>query len=224
MTLLSEVHDAARLAGIEGPVVARPVGAARDMPISVARILAQARATGRLPAAQLLDGWMIEPLAMPGRNLWLWGAGHVGRAMIDVLSPLPQMAIHWVDTAPERFPAQVPDRVRVVPAADPAALVRHTPVSAEHLILTYSHALDLELCHRLLGHGFAFAGLIGSASKWARFRGRLAALGHRPEQIAQITCPIGAPGLGKHPQAIAIGVAASLLAPRAAAERKERHG
>ncbi len=57
----------------------------------------------------------------------------------------------------------------------------------------------------------AFAGLIGSKTKWARFRSRLAALGHSPGAIARITCPIGDPELGKHPQMIAVGVAAQLL-------------
>ena len=88
-------------------------------------------------------------------------------------------------------------------------------------MLTYSHALDLELCHRLLTHGFARAGLIGSATKWARFRARLAALGHPPYAIARIDCPIGNPALGKHPQAIAIGVAAAFVMPCKAALQKE---
>ncbi|MGA1209563.1 MAG: XdhC family protein, partial [Gemmobacter sp.] len=69
----------------------------------------------------------------------------------------------------------------------------------------------LALCHGLIGRGFGFAGLIGSATKWARFRARLGALGHAPEAIARISCPIGDPALGKHPQAIAIGVAAELI-------------
>jgi len=143
--------------------------------------------------------------------LWVWGAGHVGRALVDVLSPLPEFAITWVDTTAERFPSDIPLGVVPVPAADPALLVPHAPENAQHLILTYSHALDLALCHSLLGHGFAFAGLIGSATKWARFRSRLASLGHSPEQISRITCPIGHPALGKHPQMIAVGVAAQLL-------------
>jgi xanthine dehydrogenase accessory factor len=91
--------------------------------------------------------------------------------------------------------------------------VRYAPKKADHLILTYSHEIDLDLCHRLLGHGFRSAGLIGSRTKWARFRKRLAALGHAPAAIERITCPIGTPALGKHPQAIAIGVAAAMLAP-----------
>src|SRR5690606_21474323 len=78
-------------------------------------------------------------------------------------------------------------------------------------IVTYSHALDLELCHRLLLRGFGWLGLIGSATKWARFRSRLRALGHLSRAIDRITCPIGDRGLGKLPQAIAIGVAAQLL-------------
>jgi xanthine dehydrogenase accessory factor len=89
--------------------------------------------------------------------------------------------------------------------------VKFAPDSARHLILTYSHALDLELCHQLLSHRFAFTGLIGSKTKWARFRKRLAELGHTAAQITRITSPIGEPILGKQPQAIAIGVAASLL-------------
>ena len=93
----------------------------------------------------------------------------------------------------------------------PAALVAEAPVGAEHYILTFSHALDLELCHRLLAHGFAACGLIGSATKRARFRTRLAALGHGAGEIARIECPIGDPSLGKHPQAIAVGVAMAFL-------------
>ncbi len=94
----------------------------------------------------------------------------------------------------------------------------HAPVGAEHLIVTFSHALDLELCHRLLQRGFAFCGLIGSATKWARFRARLMDLGHGAATVGRITCPIGEPALGKHPQAIAVGVAAAMLrAPVAAA-------
>ena len=223
VVLVSEVYDAEAVAALEGAVIARPVAAAAEMPLAVRRLLDRARAQGLRPEPQLIDGWMVEPVARPARDLWIWGAGHVGRALVDVLSPLPDLAITWVDYAAERFPGRVPEAVAVLPAANPADLVRHAPEAAEHLIVTYSHALDLELCHRLLSHGFGFAGLIGSATKWARFRSRLRALGHGPEAIARITCPIGAPSFGKHPQQIAIGVAAQLLRPAArAAQTKER--
>jgi xanthine dehydrogenase accessory factor len=77
--------------------------------------------------------------------------------------------------------------------------------------LTYSHALDLELCHQILSRPFRGLGLIGSATKRARFRSRLKALGHSDAQIDRIECPIGEPALGKHPQAIALGVASDVV-------------
>ena len=210
--LLTELHDAGTLAAMAGQeIIARAITPGTGMPLSVQRLLSQARAQGQRPAPQLIDGWMVEPVAQADVPLWIWGAGHVGRALVDVMAPLPDLAMTWVDTGPERFPAQVPAQVTVVPAADPARLVAHAPRAAHHLILTYSHALDLALCHAILDHGFASAGLIGSATKWARFRSRLGALGHSPAHIARIRCPIGLPALGKHPQAIAIGVASVLL-------------
>ena len=210
VTLLTEVFTADAVAALDDQVIARAVDG-REMPLGVKRLLAAQRGQGVLPPVQMVQGWFIEPVARPMRHLWIWGAGHVGRALVAVLAPLPGVAITWVDVGPERFPETLPDTVRALPVADPALAVALAPEDAEHLVLTYSHALDLELCHRLLSHGFARAGLIGSATKWARFRSRLAALGHGSDAIARIDCPIGDPGLGKHPQAIAIGVAAALL-------------
>ncbi|GHF46756.1 xanthine dehydrogenase accessory protein XdhC [Seohaeicola zhoushanensis] len=220
VTLLTEIYDAERVAQLDSAVIARATPGAGPMPLAVKRVLAQARGTGILPEPRLTGGWMVEPLARPERELWIWGAGHVGRALVAVLAPLPGLRLTWIDTAPDRFPAEVPEGVTALPAAEPARLVAHAPARAEHLILTYSHALDLELCHQLLNHGFASAGLIGSATKWARFRSRLAQLGHTPDQIARIRCPIGDPALGKHPQAIAVGVAADILRTRTGIERR----
>ena len=206
VTLWTEVFDAAPEA-VAG-VVARGPG---TMPLAVKRILVAARGQGMRPEPGLVQGWLVEPVMEAERQVWVWGAGHVGRALVAVLAPLPGIAITWVDTGPERFPEAIPDGVTPVWADAPEALVAHVPVSAEHLVVTYSHALDLELCHRLLGRGFCWLGLIGSATKWARFRSRLAALGHSGVEINRITCPIGDVSLGKHPQAIAIGVGLQLL-------------
>jgi xanthine dehydrogenase accessory factor len=193
-----------------------------DMPLAVKRLLARARGEGVMPLPQLLQGWFVEPVARAERSLWIWGAGHVGRAMVGVLAPLPGLAITWVDVTGDRFPAAVPEAVTVLPAAVPGLMVAHAPKDAEHLVLTYSHALDLDLCHRLLAHGFGRLGLIGSATKWARFRSRLAALGHASGEIARIDCPIGDPSLGKHPQAIAVGVAVAFLAQPGARVSREQ--
>lgn len=219
VTLVTEVFAAAPKA--TAGVVARSLDGS-PMPLAVKRLIDRARARGERPATQLLQGWLIEPEAKAGRELWFWGAGHVGRALVDVLAPLPEVQITWVDVAPDRFPDTAAPNVRVLPVPDPAQAVALAPPGAEHLILTFSHALDLELCHRLLAHGFADCGLIGSATKWARFRSRLAALGHGPGEISRITCPIGDPALGKHPQAIAISVAADFLSQARARARTEK--
>ena len=166
-----------------------------------------------------LDYAVAETLEAPERRpLWIYGAGHVGRALVAVMAPLPDYAITWVDTAPDRFPVNLPSGVTPLVAADPVRVVAHAPDTAEHLILTYSHDLDLALCHAILSRPFRSAGLIGSATKWARFRTRLQALGHAPAQIARIACPIGDPSLGKHPQAIALGVATAMMASGTGAE------
>ncbi|WP_127903082.1 xanthine dehydrogenase accessory protein XdhC [Solirhodobacter olei] len=223
VTVLTEVYDARAVAGLEAQeVIARPVdGAPAEMPLAVRRILNRARAEGIPPLPRLVQGWMVEPLARPAREIWIWGAGHVGRALVSVLAPLPDVAITWIDVAEDRFPAEIPAGVTRLWAANPADLAARAPARAEHLVLTYSHALDLELCHRLLRQGFAGLGLIGSETKWARFRSRLKALGHPPERIAAIRCPIGDRTLGKHPQAIAIGVAATALKHNDAATGKK---
>jgi xanthine dehydrogenase accessory factor len=211
VALLSEVWSADALEAL-AEVHARPVtGTADAAPLGLRRLLAEARrGTGQL-GATLVEGWFVEPVTPAATSVWIWGAGHVGRALVDTLAPLPDLALTWIDTAPDRFPAELPEGVTALPAPEIAAAVALAPAQAHHLVLTYSHALDLALCDVLLRHGFATTGLIGSTTKWARFRSRLGQMGHADAAIARIQCPIGAKGLGKHPQAIAVGVAYGLL-------------
>ena len=192
-------------------VIVRRIDGAAEMPLSVRRELGRLRGGNSERRLRLIDGWLIDPVEERPHSVWVWRAGHVGRAIISTLAPLPDLQLTWVDTGADRFPDVVPEGVTVVPAKEPERLVPHAPADAYHLVLTYSHALDLALCDALLRHGFASAGLIGSNSKWARFRSRLAAAGHSAARIDSITCPIGDPALGKHPQQIAVGVSARLL-------------
>ncbi|KNG94919.1 xanthine dehydrogenase accessory protein XdhC [Pseudaestuariivita atlantica] len=138
--------------------------------------------------------------------LWLWGAGHVGRAVIHALD-LQACKVTWVDSAADRFPQSVSRDVTVIPTPDMPLLARRAPVHAHHLVFTYSHDIDLALCAALLQRGAASIGLIGSDTKRARFFRRLRAMGLDP---APITCPIGDKSLGKAPAQIARGVVAQL--------------
>ncbi|MEP3346457.1 MAG: xanthine dehydrogenase accessory protein XdhC [Litoreibacter sp.] len=209
VTLVTEVfnqmpeYDAGFARRVEGDAPA---------PLSMKRALAGGR-NGSGDRLVLDTGWLYEPTLPPREPLWVWGAGHVGRAIVSTLAPTQNFDITWVDSGADRFPLgqdDLPNVARLHAATIPDA-ARCAPTDAHHLILTYSHAFDLELCHRLLSQGFASTGLIGSATKWARFKSRLKTLRHSDAQISRIRCPIGQPALGKHPQAIAIGVASELL-------------
>ncbi len=108
---------------------------------------------------------------------------------------------------------------KALPAPELAQAMRLAPKDAHHVVLTYSHALDLALCDAGLSHGFTRFGLIGSHTKWARFRSRLQQAGHARTEIERIRCPIGDKTLGKHPAVIALGVAAQIASDVALGSR-----
>jgi len=157
------------------------------------------------------DGWLFEPVTKEKELIWIYGAGHVGTAIANILSKLSQFSVTCIDTSQDRYPDNFPKTVKKLITKNPAHIVQYAPSETHHLILTYSHALDLEICHQLLQHNFATAGLIGSKTKWARFKKRLNELNYTFEQINRIICPIGEPSFGKSPYEIAIGVASMLL-------------
>ncbi|MDR3392867.1 MAG: xanthine dehydrogenase accessory protein XdhC [Sulfuriferula sp.] len=160
------------------------------------------------------DMVLLERLDRKHTPLWLFGAGHVGQAIVGLLRDLP-FDITWVDPREDIFPAAVPANVTVLASDAPAAEVRYAPDDAWFLVLTHDHALDYAICAAILARETGeFIGLIGSRTKAARFTHRLAHEGYRPERI---TCPIGVPGIsGKEPATIAVAVAAQLLQLREA--------
>ncbi|MCC6518510.1 MAG: xanthine dehydrogenase accessory protein XdhC, partial [Tabrizicola sp.] len=125
VTLWTEVFEA-----VPEPVAGVVALGSGAMPLAVKRLLVAARGQGLRPAAGLVAGWLVEPVAEAERQVWIWGAGHVGRALVDVLAPLPGIALTWVDTGPERFPEVMPEGVTPVWARQPEALVPHVPVAA----------------------------------------------------------------------------------------------
>jgi xanthine dehydrogenase accessory factor len=172
----------------------------------------------------------MTTLSMP---VALFGGGHVGRALIRAMAPLP-FAVTWIDSRDDIYPADVPANVDCEHSDPPqravAGLAKHTCV----LIMSFSHAEDLELVAACLARNRAcragggmmpgaadlpFIGLIGSKTKWATFRRRLAERGFTPQELASVTCPIGVPGIrGKEPEVIAVAVTAQLLQQRPATE------
>ena len=156
-----------------------------------------------------------RPVSIP---VWIYGAGHVGRALAQILAPIEGLKVTLIDTKTARMPANLPHGITAMTDAKMHSLVSQAPPDAHHFIMTMSHGFDLEVCDALLNHGFAFAGLIGSKTKWARFRARLADRGHTAAEIGRITSPVGDPTLGKEPQIIAVSIAHALLLERIGTE------
>ncbi len=157
----------------------------------------------------------LDPIRDPGFAVVLFGAGHVGRALADLLGRLP-CRVTWVDERDAEFPAVVAANTTVVCTDAPDAEVAGAPAGAYFLVMTHTHALDEALAEAILARAdFAYFGLIGSASKRRQFERRMAARGVPVERFARMTCPIGIPGIrGKDPATIAIAVAAQLLQAR----------
>ncbi len=146
-------------------------------------------------------------------TLQLYGAGHVGRAVVRLLATLP-CRVRWVDERESEFPSDpLPPHIERCCVEPVQAEVAAAPPGAFHLVLTHSHALDLALTEAILSRGdFGWFGLIGSRTKRARFEHRLLARGFDAALVRCITCPIGLPGIeGKEPEVIALAVVAQML-------------
>lgn len=141
----------------------------------------------------------------------VFGAGHVGRALVPLLSQLPINVI-WVDGRYDMLPRQVPAGVQVVHEEHPVDAIVDCPVGSCYLIMTHHHGLDLQLAEQALARGdAAYVGVIGSATKAARFKQRLRAKG-MAEQMAVFQCPMGDEGIkGKLPMEIAVSVASKIM-------------
>ena len=161
------------------------------------------------------DGRLLERFGTRKQVLALIGAGHVGRSLIVALAPL-DFHVVWIDPREDAFPSIVPGDVRVVVTATPAAALDAVPDGAFVLVMSHSHALDFDVVLAALrARRFGHVGLIGSASKKARFRSRLRQAGLEDDDIERLVCPIGIDGIeSKQPAAIAASAVADLLRRR----------
>jgi xanthine dehydrogenase accessory factor len=174
-------------------------------------LIEQARGLLQGGAAVVIDGMFYEPVLGSDFNIAVFGAGHVGAAVVNLLSGL-DCNIRWVDSRRDIFRA-APRNVRTVEASEPALEVAAMPPSSYYLVMTHSHPLDFDICDRILRRGdAAYCGLIGSLTKRRRFEKRFRQQGLPESLIGQLVCPIGVAGIsGKKPAEIAIAAAAEIL-------------
>lgn len=158
---------------------------------------------------------LFEPVRPVSLHVALFGAGHVGRALVGLLGTL-DCRVQWIDPRAEAFPADPPPNVTVCVEAAPVARLAKLPPGSFVLVMTHDHALDFDLVAAALPRmDLPYVGLIGSETKRARFISRLRRAGLAPEAVRRLVCPIGVEGAGgKAPAEIAIAVAAQLLQTR----------
>ena len=210
--LLTEYYDEKAVTNLKDQSLnIRSVSGAAEAPETVKKLINQYK-NGQVSFDQKLsDGWLIEKVITERSPIWIWGAGHVGSAILSLLAPMPNLEIYWLDTDNSRFPDLEFSNVYKIIYDSPEQFIKRAHPNAEHLILTYSHKIDLEICDKILHHDFKWAGLIGSKTKFNRFKKKLLSFGHNEKKIDQIQCPIGYKNYGKHPQHIALGVAVNWI-------------
>jgi xanthine dehydrogenase accessory factor len=210
--------DASQTASIKrfalGPSLGQCCGGVMDLSFEVITI-------SQLNALQTTLDRASQPIA-------LFGCGHVGRAITSLLATLPYR-VTWIDSRDEIFPATTntrPNRITCEHSDPVQSAVATLELGSQVLIMSFSHAEDLEIVQQCLIRNRAsqaindaldlpFIGLIGSKTKWATFQNRLRERGFTAAELAQVTCPIGIAGIsGKEPEVIAVAVAAQLLQQR----------
>jgi xanthine dehydrogenase accessory factor len=158
--------------------------------------------------------WLVDKVEAPREHLMLFGAGHVGAAIVRALAGLP-CRVTLVDEREDLFPEHLPANVTVEATDTPEALAEHAAPGTSFLVMTHSHALDQRLAETILKRpGFEndWFGLIGSNTKRKQFEHRLRERGVGQARLDAMVCPIGVPGIeGKAPAVIAVAVAAQLL-------------
>ena len=156
---------------------------------------------------------LFEPMGQPQAHIAVFGAGHVGRALVPLLASLP-CKVRWIDSRDNEFPEQIPAGVEKVVNDDVVDEVDNMPAGSYFIVMTHNHQLDLELTAAILERNdFTYYGLIGSQSKRAKFEHRLRDRGFQPDGVQRMRCPMGiAEVKGKLPVEIAVSIAGEVIA------------
>ena len=156
---------------------------------------------------------LFEPMGQPQAQIAVFGAGHVGRALVPLLASLP-CRVRWIDSRDEEFPEHIPHGVRKIVAEEPVDEIDDLPAGSYCIVMTHNHQLDLELTAAILKRNdFAYFGLIGSKTKRAKFEHRLRDRGFDSGVVQRMRCPMGIGEVkGKLPVEIAISIAGEIIA------------
>jgi xanthine dehydrogenase accessory factor len=156
---------------------------------------------------------LFEPMGQPQAHIAVFGAGHVGRALVPLLASLP-CKVQWIDSRENEFPEHIPHGATKVVNEEVVDEVENMPPGSYYIVMTHNHALDLELTAAILKRNdFAYYGLIGSQTKRVKFEHRLRDRGFTPDVMQKMRCPMGiAEVKGKLPVEIAISIAGEVIA------------
>ena len=156
---------------------------------------------------------LFEPMGQPQAHIAVFGAGHVGRALVPLLASLP-CRVRWIDSREAEFPAQLPEGVTQILSEDVIEEVDNLPAGSYCIVMTHNHQLDLELAAAILKRGdFSYFGLIGSKTKRVKFEHRLRDRGFEPAALQRMRCPMGLTEVkGKLPMEIAVSIAGEVIA------------
>ncbi|MDH4582127.1 xanthine dehydrogenase accessory protein XdhC [Pseudomonas sp. BN415] len=156
---------------------------------------------------------LFEPMGQPQAHIAVFGAGHVGRALVPLLASLP-CKVRWIDSRENEFPEHIPAGVEKVVNEDVIDEIAEMPKGSYYIVMTHNHQLDLELTAEILKRNdFAYFGLIGSKTKRVKFEHRLRERGFAAETVQRMRCPMGIQDVkGKLPIEIAISIAGEVVA------------
>ena len=156
---------------------------------------------------------LFEPMGQPQAQIAVFGAGHVGRALVPLLASLP-CKVRWIDSRENEFPEQIPVGVEKVVNEEVIDEIAEMPKGSYFIVMTHNHQLDLELTAEILKRNdFAYFGLIGSKTKRVKFEHRLRERGFASETVQRMRCPMGIGEVkGKLPAEIAISIAGEVIA------------
>lgn len=155
---------------------------------------------------------LFESFIKTSIDIMLFGAGHVGKALVSILADLP-CRVHWVDSREHEFPDNLSSNISKIVSDSPSDEVRTMPKNAYYVIMTHNHPLDFAISEMILKRNDArYIGLIGSKTKWKRFQMRFEHKGYQPELFNAIRCPVGHRNIpGKLPSEVAVAVAGEII-------------